>query len=107
MDTANVDSSSFWRKIKQTAGLIPFADEVVAIWYCARDPATPVKVKATLLGAVAYFVLPFDALPDFLAGLGYTDDFAVVLAAFRAVRPHIRETHRERARDALRRVSGT
>lgn len=96
-----VDSTQFWKKIRATAGKLPFVDEVVAGWYAARDPATPLKTKAILLGAVAYFVLPFDAVPDLLAGLGYADDLAVVIAAVRAVRPHITDTHRAKARESL------
>lgn len=99
MDT--VSSSSFWDKVRRTAGKVPFVDEVVAVWYCARDPATPARVKAILFGAVAYFVLPFDVMPDFLAVLGYGDDLAVLLGAIRAVRPHITDDHRDRARAAL------
>lgn len=74
----------------------------MAAYFCALDSRTPARVKAILLGAVAYFLLPTDAVPDFLAGLGFTDDAAVLLAAIRSVRPHITDDHREKARDALR-----
>lgn len=104
MDTQHVDSAGFWTKVKANLGRVPFLDEVVAVWYCARDPVTPAKVKAILLGAVAYFVLPFDIVPDVVAGLGYGDDLAVLIAAIRAVRPHISEHHREQARAALRKM---
>lgn len=103
MENPKVDPVRFWSKVRATMGVVPFVDEVVAVWYCARDPATPARVKAILLGAVAYFVLPFDVIPDVIAGLGYGDDLAVLLAAIRAVRPHITDTHRARAREALRR----
>lgn len=96
-----VDSKSFWDKVRRTAGKVPFVDEVVAIWYCARDPATPTRTKAILLGAVAYFVMPFDVVPDLLAGLGYADDLAVLTAAVRAVLPHVTEAHRAKAREVL------
>lgn len=96
-----VDAKSFWDKVRRTAGKVPFVDEVVAIWYCARDPATPARTKAILLAAVAYFVMPFDVLPDLLAGLGYADDLAVLTAAVRAVLPHVTETHRAKARAVL------
>lgn len=102
MDIPNVPPTRFWHKIRATASVIPFADEVVAAWYAARDPRTPAKVKAILLGAVAYFVLPFDVVPDVIAGLGYGDDLAVLIAAIRAVRPHITDEHRHKARDALK-----
>lgn len=106
MDMPKVDAVSFWKKVRETAGKVPFLDEVVAVWYCALDPATPVKARAVLLGAVAYFVLPFDVVPDVIAGLGYADDLAILTAAIRAIRPHITDTHRARARAALSTQTG-
>lgn len=105
MDNSRVDSRTFWSKVKVNLGRVPFMDEVVAVWYCARDPATPARVKAILLAAVAYFVLPFDVVPDIVAGLGYGDDLAVLLGAIRAVRPHVTDRHRQQARQALRRLA--
>lgn len=101
MQFISVDPGRFWKKVRRVSGKVPFLDEVVAVWFCARDPATPARVKAILLGAVAYFVLPFDLMPDLLVGLGYTDDLAVLAAAIRAVYPHIRDHHRAQAREAL------
>ncbi len=54
-----------------------------------------------LLGAIAYFVLPADMIPDILAGLGFTDDASVLAAAIAAVGRHIRPHHRIRARTRL------
>lgn len=88
----------FLRKARQTLGRVPFTEDAVAAFYCATDSATPMPIRATLLGALAYFVLPFDVIPDLLLGLGFTDDAAVLLAAFTAARMHITEAHRERAR---------
>lgn len=102
METFNVSPARFWQKVWQTVGKVPFVDEVVAVWFCARDPATPKHVKAALLGAVAYFVLPFDVVPDLLVGLGYADDFAVLAAVIRTVLPHIKDHHRAQAREALK-----
>ena len=58
-------------------------------------------MKATLVGALAYFVLPIDAIPDVLPVLGFTDDAAVLAAAIKLVASHIRPAHREAARNAL------
>ena len=54
----------FWPKVVRTAARIPFADQLVSVWYAARDPETPLPAKGMMLGALAYFVLPTDAIPD-------------------------------------------
>lgn len=91
----------FWPKIKNAAGKIPFAEDAVAAYYCTLDRQTPLRVRGMLLGALAYFVLPTDAIPDFLPALGFTDDAAVLLAVYQVVASHIRPEHREAARAAL------
>jgi uncharacterized membrane protein YkvA (DUF1232 family) len=89
--------NGFVNKIKAVARRIPFAEDAVAAWFCTRDPATPFKVRATLMGALAYFILPLDVVPDVIAGLGFTDDAAVLVAALKLVGSHITEAHRARA----------
>ncbi len=91
----------FWQKLKAAARKIPFIDDLVSVYYCALDPATPLQVKAILFGALAYFVVPFDIVPDFIAILGFGDDAAVLYAAIRTVLPHIKPQHRDRAKEAL------
>ncbi|MBY0319760.1 MAG: DUF1232 domain-containing protein [Reyranella sp.] len=88
----------FWQKARSTLGKVPFTEDAVAAFHCAADSATPLPIRATLFGALAYFVLPFDAIPDILLGLGYTDDAAIMVAAFTAARMHITEAHRAKAR---------
>ena len=100
----NDDSSlrrSFWRKLKRVAAHIPFAEELLAAYYCAFDRDTPLPVKATLVGALAYFILPVDAIPDVLPVIGFTDDAAVLATAIKLVASHIRPAHREAARSTL------
>ncbi len=91
----------FWPKLRRIAGRVPFIDELLAAYYCATDPATPMRAKAILMGALAYFVMPLDTVPDFLAFFGFADDAAVVYAAIKTVAKHITSTHREKARAAL------
>jgi uncharacterized membrane protein YkvA (DUF1232 family) len=91
----------FWTKVKTAAGRLPFMEDVVASYYCALDPQTPPRVRGILLAALAYFILPLDTLPDFIAGFGFTDDIAVLTAAFTAVRGNITEAHRAAAKQAL------
>ena len=94
----------FWRKATRVAAGLPFAEDLLAAYYCAFDHATPLQVKAALVGALAYFVLPFDAIPDALPLVGFTDDAAVLLTALRMVAGHMRAEHREAARAALARM---
>lgn len=91
----------FWRKLQGVAASIPFAEELLTAYYCAFDNKTPTSVKATLLGALAYFVLPIDAIPDFLPVLGFTDDAAFLAAAIKLVTDHIRPEHRDAAKRFL------
>ena len=97
---------NFWQKARRTLGRVPFTEDAVAAFYCASDSATPLPIRATLFGALAYFVLPFDAIPDFLLGLGFTDDAAILVAAFTAARMHITDDHRARARAWLLKEQG-
>ncbi len=92
----------FWRTAKRAARQVPFMEDAVASYYCALDRQTPTRVRGTLLAALAYFVLPTDVVPDFVAGLGFTDDAAVLMAAISSVRSHIRPAHHEAARASLR-----
>jgi uncharacterized membrane protein YkvA (DUF1232 family) len=93
----------FWDKLRRTLGKVPFTEDALAAFYCATDPRTPRWVQAVLLGALAYFILPADVIPDVIAGLGFTDDASVLLAAIGAVRSNISSAHRDKARDFLRR----
>ena len=93
--------ADFMARLKRVAKRIPFAEDLLAAWFCARDPATPRRVRLTLLAALGYFVLPVDAIPDIMPLLGFTDDAAVIAAAIAAVAGSITIEHRERARKAL------
>jgi uncharacterized membrane protein YkvA (DUF1232 family) len=91
----------FWRTLKRAARQMPFIEDVVAGYYCAIDRTTPARVRTTLFGAFAYFVLPLDMIPDFIIGTGFADDVTVLLGALTMVRSHILPRHHEAARRAL------
>jgi uncharacterized membrane protein YkvA (DUF1232 family) len=91
----------FWSKLRSSIARIPFAEDAVAAFYCATDSSTPTKTKAILLGALAYFIMPVDAVPDFIALLGFTDDAALLMAAVQTVRANLRPDHYDRARETL------
>ncbi|WP_420407808.1 YkvA family protein [Hoeflea sp.] len=93
--------AGFWRTFRKAARQIPFAEDLVAAYYCALDPETPAKAKAVILGALAYFIMPFDTVPDFLALVGFSDDIAVLTLAIATIRSNITDAHRLAARKAL------
>ena len=93
----------FWIKLKKVAAKLPFTEDLPAAYYCAFDKQTPRHVQVALLGAIAYFILPFDFIPDMMPVIGFTDDAAILATAIRMVATHITEDHREAARAALKR----
>jgi uncharacterized membrane protein YkvA (DUF1232 family) len=91
----------FWAKLKRFAGQVPFVEDIVAGYYCALDPATPMHVRGMLLAAIAYFIVPLDLIPDIIAGLGFADDAALITAVLALVSSHITPIHRAAAARAL------
>jgi uncharacterized membrane protein YkvA (DUF1232 family) len=96
----------FWRKLKGAVAGLPFAEDLLAAYYCAFDRQTPLHVKAVLLGAIAYFILPTDLIPDYIPVIGYLDDAAMLAGAIKLVNSHITPDHREAARSTLTRLRG-
>jgi uncharacterized membrane protein YkvA (DUF1232 family) len=92
---------SFWDAFRRIGRRLPFATDMLAAFYAASDPATPARVRLLILGALAYFVMPADAVPDILPFLGFGDDAAVIGTTIAAVRAHMREEHWQKARDFL------
>jgi uncharacterized membrane protein YkvA (DUF1232 family) len=95
-----------WRKLLREAASLPFAEEVLTAHYCAFDRKTPVYVKAILVGAIVYFVVPDHLIPKYVSLIGLADDAAVIALAIKAVSTHIKPEHREAARRVLARMRG-
>lgn len=98
---SNALRQDFWRKLGPMVARLPFAEDLLAAYYCAFDRETPGHVKAALFGAIAYFVLPTDAVPDMLPIIGYGDDAAVLAAAIKLVSDSMNPAHREAAKAKL------
>ena len=92
----------FWTAFKQFAGRLQFVEDLVAAYYCALDPATPMRVRGVLLAALAYFIFRWRYRPLTLLwrGLAFTDDAAVLTAVF-GLASHIKPVHRAAAARAL------
>ncbi|MCR9338177.1 YkvA family protein [Vibrio alginolyticus] len=97
------DEKTFWRKMKAS---VRKAGEEIAVmgiksWLAMTDSNTSVRHKAILGGALAYFVLPTDMVPDVLAGVGFTDDMAALTLAANSVGNAITKEHEAQAREKL------
>jgi uncharacterized membrane protein YkvA (DUF1232 family) len=99
-------ASGFWPKIRKVAARIPFARDALSVWHCARDEETPLAAKGMMLAALAYFVMPVDVVPDFIAGLGFTDDAAVFAALVAVLGRNLKPKHRQAAQKDLDRLQG-
>ncbi len=102
---ATLVKRGFWPKIRRVAAVIPFAEDAVALFYCAIDRETPASTKALLLAALAFFAAPKALRPRRLPlpGLILADDAAVIAAALALARRAIQPRHRELARRRLQR----
>jgi uncharacterized membrane protein YkvA (DUF1232 family) len=87
----------FWSKVKKYASKVPFSRNAVAMYYCATDPSTPLTAKAVAIGALAYWILPIDVIPDFIPVAGFADDATAILIAYNAMSSHIKEEHHKKA----------
>ncbi len=98
---AAVDDGRFLAKARRLAAKLPFVRHAVAMWHAMKDEATPMAAKAMIAGALLYFVMPVDLVPDFLVGMGFTDDAAVMIATLRAMSAHLKPSHYARADETL------
>lgn len=94
----------FWRRLLREAASLPFVEQLLTAHYCAFDRNTPLYVKAILVGAIVYFVVPDRLIPKYVSLIGFADDAAVLATAFKAVSAHIKPEHRVAAQRALKRL---
>ena len=84
--------------------------DVVALWFAARDPRTPVVAKVVAAAVAAYALSPIDLIPDFIPVLGYLDDLLLVplgiLIALRLIPPALMIEFRDLASSREGRPSG-
>lgn len=74
--------SKFWSKLNRTARRIGMkvVYPAVLLFYLFKSKDVPLKAKSFISGALVYFIVPLDGLPDFLPFLGYTDDLSLLAA---------------------------
>jgi uncharacterized membrane protein YkvA (DUF1232 family) len=99
---------SFWSKLgrfSRKAGR-EVVERALVLYYCLRDTDTPGWARGVIVGALGYFVLPMDAIPDLIPFSGFADDFSVLVAALVSVAHHVKPEHRFLARQRLVRWFG-
>ena len=87
------NESAFWEKAKKLGKKV--LKPALLLYYVMMSPDTPLKIKATIAGALGYLILPIDLIPDFIPVAGYTDDLAALIALVKTcdayITPEIRE----------------
>lgn len=96
--------SKFWDKLKKYAkkagASVVYA--VLLLYYTLQKPEVPAKTKAVIIGALGYFILPLDLIPDFAVGIGYTDDLGALGVALFQVAMYIDDDIKEKAKTKLK-----
>ena len=93
--------SNFLPKVHKLASKLPFVRDMLAGYHCMIDGQTPKVIKGAILIPLVYFVVPIDAVPDFIPVAGYTDDITVWLAAVKVFGSYINELHYSKADEVL------
>ena len=96
----------FKTKVIETLEKVPFVEDVVALYFCLKDPETPLWVKAQVIGTIVYFISPVDTIPDAIIGVGYADDAAVVFTLIKTIEDYLKDKHYEQAKNFLNELKG-
>ena len=99
----NYSEDGFWNKITsvlKSAGLVTLY-KALQLYYVLQESSCPAHIKAAILGALGYFILPIDVVPDFIPGVGFGDDLVVITAALLMAQAYVDEEVKRKARDKL------
>lgn len=104
----NYSDDGFWKKLGGFASKAgrEVVEKALVLYYCMQDSDTPAHAKTVIAGALGYFILPFDAIPDFVPGAGFIDDLGALGAAAVTIATHIKAEHHTKATQTLRRWFG-
>lgn len=99
---------SFWVKIKKYAKKVGAAGiyTIFLLYYTFRKPDLPLKAKSTILGALGYFIMPIDFIPDMTPIIGYTDDMVALTGALLLVAAYIDDSTKAQARARVQKLFG-
>jgi uncharacterized membrane protein YkvA (DUF1232 family) len=95
-----MDEKSFWDKLRKSgvkAGREVF-EKALILYYVMDDPDVPTWAKVTAGSALAYLVMPFDAIPDAIPVVGFSDDLVAIVSALATIAACITKEHRAKAK---------
>mgnify|MGYP003625975504 CR=1 FL=1 len=101
--------TGFWQKLKRYALLAgrEVVEKALLLYYAMQEEAAPAWAKATIAGALGYFIVPLDAIADFTPAAGYADDLGVLVLAVAAVSRYINDDVRQKTQRRLEQWFGT
>jgi uncharacterized membrane protein YkvA (DUF1232 family) len=94
----------FWSKLgryARTAGR-EVVEKALLLYYAAQEEKAPAWAKATIAGALGYFIVPLDAIADLTPAVGYADDLGVLALAIAAVATYINDDVRKKTAEKMR-----
>ncbi|MHC4263241.1 MAG: YkvA family protein [Planctomycetota bacterium] len=99
----------FWKKLSGFAGKAGRAlvEQALVLYFLVQDENVPTKPKAIAIGALGYFILPIDLIPDLIPGVGFTDDLSAIGIAMWQLAGHITDEHRRLAQERITQWFGT
>ncbi len=102
------NEQGFWTKVGGFAKAAGYQviEKALLLYYTLQSPDCPAWARATIVGALGYFIFPIDAIPDVLVPIGYTDDAAVLAAALAAVAVHVGPEEKAKAAEKMRGLFG-
>ncbi len=108
MPRPDLSDESFWDKVRRFARAAggQVIETALILFFALRDPDTPAWAKTLIVGALTYFVLPTDAIPDLIPVVGYSDDLGALVAALGTVSVHVKPEHEAKAKERVRRLFG-
>ena len=106
---SNYSESGLWKKVESVAKKagIKTIYMVLLLHYVLKSPDVPLEDKAKIYGALGYFILPIDLIPDFIPAVGYSDDVAALAFALHAVWKNVTPEIKEQAQRKLREWFGS
>ena len=95
--------NGFWEKLKKYALLAgrEVVEKALLLYYAMQEEKAPAWAKATIAGALGYFIVPLDAITDLTPAVGYADDLGVLALAVAAVAAYINEDVRQKAAEKM------